>query len=374
MKTLYALSLLLLLVSFPTQAQEVIYQQDFNNTTTGLTSGFTSSTNSWATSRTAPVSNSAGASGASYLMATKKLNSLELKGISIDGFADVSVSWTGYRNTEKGFKAHPIKLYYKINTATSAGTEVEAGSLNENMYSSGWQIINNGNGIQLPSLGKNAYTLDLKWTVEVDDLYNKNAYYAMDDIMVKGTRNKTTPPTVKTISFRGQVQEGGVRLNWSKTLEKDNDKFVIERSLDGTKFSKIGEVKGSGNSLATVEYSYSDNAPVAGTNYYRLRQVDINGKESLSYVVALEVAAAKEPQAPIATVYPTVATESISISLNVTGSATISMLDATGTPVTTISNTMEHEVVLPVQGLKSGVYFVRVTDGQSQKTQRFIKQ
>ncbi len=364
MKTIYyALSLLLLFVSLATQAQEVIYHQDFNTTTTGLTSGFTSSTQSWTIHHTS-------SGNEAYLETTKAANTLELKGIPVDGLTDVMVSWTG-----RGFNASPIKLYYRINTLSATGPETEVSTLVENTHSNGWQYMNTGTGIQLPPAGKNAYTLDLKWTVAVDLSKSKNAYYAMDDLVVTGSRDKTIKPMpVKMLYFKGHVQEGGTKLNWSTALEKDNAKFVIERSQDGTKFSKIGEVKGSGNSLITMDYSYTDNKPAPGTNYYRLRQIDLDGKEALSYVVALEVTAVKPSSAPIATVYPTIATETISISLNTMGSATISILDAAGTPVKTLAHVSEQEVVLPVHAFKKGIYFVSVTDGESQKTQRFVKQ
>lgn len=373
MKSAYAFILVLLLAAFSAQAQETIYKQDFNKAGSGLPSGFTSRTNSWAVSQVSPVSNSAGASGASYLRTTASSNSLELNGILVDGFADVAVSWTGYRKTDRGIKTSPIRLFYKINTFTSTGAEQKAAPLNEAVSSSNWELINNGGGIQLPAIGEGAYTIDFKWTVETDPHHNKGAYYAIDDIVITGTRAQPISSLpVELAYFKAQAQGTAARLSWGTAMEQDNEKFVVEHSSNGRSFSKIGEVKGRGTSSTASSYSFTDTKPAPGVNYYRLRQVDFDGTEDFSKVVAVEAAASKA--APLATVYPTVASQEITISLNTVGNASVSVLDINGTSVASFAATAEREVVVPVRELKSGVYFVKVTDGQSQGTQRFIKQ
>ena len=76
-------------------------------------------------------------------------------------------------------------------------------------------------------------------------------------------------------------------LSFATALEQNNDYFSIERSTDGLRFSEIGRVQGAGNSLQTREYSYTDNTPLRGINYYRLKQVDYDGKYTFSPVVSL---------------------------------------------------------------------------------------
>lgn len=76
-------------------------------------------------------------------------------------------------------------------------------------------------------------------------------------------------------------------LSFATALEQNNDYFSIERSADGLRFSEIGRVQGAGNSLQTREYNYTDNTPLRGINYYRLKQVDYDGKYTFSPVVSL---------------------------------------------------------------------------------------
>ena len=76
-------------------------------------------------------------------------------------------------------------------------------------------------------------------------------------------------------------------LKWQTATEVNNSFFEIQRSSDAQKFEKMGEVKGVGNSSSLQNYSFTDINPIYGINYYRLRQVDINGKATISNVVSV---------------------------------------------------------------------------------------
>ena len=81
-------------------------------------------------------------------------------------------------------------------------------------------------------------------------------------------------------------------LSWSTSKEWENSHFDIERSLDGTKtFTKIGEVAGMGWTDEITEYSFEDDKlPLSGGNvFYRLKQVDFNGRFDYSDVTAIRV-------------------------------------------------------------------------------------
>jgi endoglucanase len=71
-------------------------------------------------------------------------------------------------------------------------------------------------------------------------------------------------------------------LNWQTAEEKDNQKFIIERSADGIHFTEIGKVMGNGNSSSLQNYGFSDLNALEKILYYRLVQVDLNGSKSYS--------------------------------------------------------------------------------------------
>jgi len=86
-------------------------------------------------------------------------------------------------------------------------------------------------------------------------------------------------------SFTAKFQHGDVQLQWSTAMEENNDYFSIERSQDGGHFNEIGQINGAGSSLEHSHYQFTDVNPLSGMAYYRLKQVDLNGDFSYSYII-----------------------------------------------------------------------------------------
>ncbi|MBL0097028.1 MAG: T9SS type A sorting domain-containing protein [Bacteroidetes bacterium] len=92
---------------------------------------------------------------------------------------------------------------------------------------------------------------------------------------------------VDWLFFDGKKLGGVVQLDWATAEEKDNSHFIVERTRDFIEVQQLGIVTGIGTSSATSSYDYIDENPFAGENYYRLRQVDINGVEELTGWIAV---------------------------------------------------------------------------------------
>lgn len=92
---------------------------------------------------------------------------------------------------------------------------------------------------------------------------------------------------VELISFTGEIRGKTHLLEWITASEMQNDYFDIERSSDAGFFESIGRVSGAGNSQVVNHYTFTDEQPLNGLNYYRLKQTDYNGKTTFSKVVAL---------------------------------------------------------------------------------------
>jgi uncharacterized repeat protein (TIGR01451 family) len=96
---------------------------------------------------------------------------------------------------------------------------------------------------------------------------------------------------VKLSAFNVSKENDNAVLRWVTQSEVKNDAFVIERSLDGISFSKIGTVKGNGTTSNISNYQFAD--PLSGLSakmvYYRLRIVDIDGKSGFSKIIALRL-------------------------------------------------------------------------------------
>ena len=95
---------------------------------------------------------------------------------------------------------------------------------------------------------------------------------------------KEVPVPVELVSFSGLVNNGILNLKWQTATEKNNRGFEIQRKI-GTNWESIGFVNGNGTSTETNKYSFSDNLSnltMAGSVFYRLRQVDYDGTATLS--------------------------------------------------------------------------------------------
>lgn len=101
----------------------------------------------------------------------------------------------------------------------------------------------------------------------------------------------STPATlpVKYTYFRSELIAGGVELKWATSYEFNNQKFVIEKSYDGRNYAEIGSIAGSEYSVSEKAYSFVDPTYQRGTSaYYRIRQVDIDGRFEYSKVVFVD--------------------------------------------------------------------------------------
>jgi hypothetical protein len=98
------------------------------------------------------------------------------------------------------------------------------------------------------------------------------------------------PNPVEFISFEAKtISENKAVLNWSTASETNNSHFEVERSLDARDFETIGRVTGKGTTEITQQYTYFDETPLRGLNYYRLKQVDYDGKFSHSIIRSVKI-------------------------------------------------------------------------------------
>jgi hypothetical protein len=106
------------------------------------------------------------------------------------------------------------------------------------------------------------------------------------------------------LSFTGKAMDKTNVLEWETAMETDNQGFDIERSTEGHTFEKIGFVAGKGTTNRAQTYTFEDNTPLS-RSYYRLRQRDLDGKETFSKVLSIT------QQGKGLKVYPTLVTNGI---------------------------------------------------------------
>jgi hypothetical protein len=177
------------------------------------------------------------------------------------------------------------------------------------------------------------------------------------------------PLPVNLLQFTGWKNGNANQLNWSTSSEENNDYFIVERSSDGITFTEIGRVDGSGNSASIQQYNYEDLRPLSGTNYYRLQQVDFDGKASYSNIVLLD----NGSTAATMDIYPNPNNGSfdIRISSEMTDSYVLETMDIHGKIVYSTTGDQAYET-FQVSNLSSGVYVVRLSSGNQVITKKLV--
>ncbi|MBL7816209.1 MAG: T9SS type A sorting domain-containing protein [Saprospiraceae bacterium] len=193
-------------------------------------------------------------------------------------------------------------------------------------------------------------------------------------VTIDGIRVATdwgTAIPVELVSFKAQKQNQTTKLEWQTATELNNNYYDIERSMDGKAFEKIGDISGYGNSSLMRTYSFVDEKPNNGINYYRLRQVDFDGTATLSKTVSVDFSKNLDVK-----VYPNIVKEQLTFEINGDGSAAdLSIVNMLGQVVKQQNlKSTEGVISLNVNNLANGQYILKVTTKSGQMSQRFEKQ
>ncbi|HEX7904036.1 MAG TPA: T9SS type A sorting domain-containing protein [Chitinophagaceae bacterium] len=184
---------------------------------------------------------------------------------------------------------------------------------------------------------------------------------------------------VKMKSFTAQLNNNKVDLKWITSTEINASHFVIERSYDGSNFSDIATVFAFGNTTEEKSYQFTDNnfASDKIVVYYRLRQVDADGKQDYSSTRMIRIGKQNETAVTILT-YPNPVTSEIRITIpgNWQGKkATYEVVNVNGQTAarTEVANASQTET-LNTSSLVPGFYLLRVTCDNVTAIQKIIKQ
>lgn len=202
---------------------------------------------------------------------------------------------------------------------------------------------------------------------------NYGNVFGIDDITI----NANFPLPVSLTAFSGTREGLKNILNWNTASEVNNKGFELQRSVNGKDFSAITFVDSKSTNGTGASYSYVDEKPFAGSNYYRLRQLDKDGKATLSNVVVLKSAQIK---AEISRVFPNPVQDKLNIVLNSVGveKITISITDLAGKTIASKSiETVngDNNISFNTSSLASGTYLIKVNSSSNSElaTQKFVK-
>lgn len=246
--------------------------------------------------------------------------------------------------------------------------------LSGNVYSFNWSVYSSacGTALQTGTLanlnitgltaGQN-YVLCYNWTSACD----------MDTIWPYLYSNSPLP--VELISFEGNRRGKKVLLQWQTASEKNSSHFIVERTADGEKFTDIAKVPAAGNSSVLLSYEAYDESPLNGKNFYRLREVDVNGDEQYSKLVGVNFS--NESTSFNIHPNPTKQNDFQIIYHSLTsGNADLSVYDVAGRKIyNTGFFVSENEITnqkVSIPDLKEGLYYIRINNGSEIVSQKLI--
>lgn len=168
-------------------------------------------------------------------------------------------------------------------------------------------------------------------------------------------------------------------LNWSTASEVNNSHFEIEKSEDGIEFNKIGSIEGSGTSLEENHYMFRDSEVTNGISYYRLKQVDFDGKFKYSEIKS--VSNTVSGYFEVVNVYPVPSSQILTVEISAGTDEVIhyTIMDTYGRKIK--SNQKKslkgtNEIELNVDEFSPGIYNMVLKNENSthQETIKFIVQ
>jgi uncharacterized repeat protein (TIGR01451 family) len=243
------------------------------------------------------------------------------------------------------------------------------------------------NGIGLPDSNSNepashgyiVYRVKLKKTLAAGNVINNTAGIYFDyNAPVQTNTEKTVVQNLvlplQLLSFTAQRNNETNLLKWSTADEINTDHFEIQRSSNGKDFSAIGYIQSLNNGKITNNYQYTDNSPLKGVNFYRLKMVDKDGKYTYSLVRSINNASSFD-----VTVYPNPVKNNLVLDFisEKNLDMQLQIINAEGKillyrKIEVVEG--ESKQTINASALSAGNYFIKLISSEGETALRFIKQ
>lgn len=181
---------------------------------------------------------------------------------------------------------------------------------------------------------------------------------------------------IELLSFDGYSEQHHNVLQWTTASEINNEKFIIEKSLDGVYFFEIGTIEGAGNSTTNIDYNFFDhNISNQTKGFYRIKQVDYNGDFTYSRVITINRNFGSFELEVIPN--PTEGEFNLTIVTWHAEIVDIEIIDYSGRTIFKRSSAIEKgktSLPLDITELYSGIYLIKVTNDTGKTSfQKIIK-
>lgn len=191
-------------------------------------------------------------------------------------------------------------------------------------------------------------------------------------LQINGSMSGVLPATL--LQFGAAPIDNGFALRWTTATEVNTSHWNVLRSSDGSRFQQIARLEAAGNSSSTKTYLHNDVQVPAGKLYYQLVQVDKDGRETHSKIIAVSD---KRSRTALTIQAQTNAQLWVEIASAESKKATLLLTNALGQPLQTIPITLingVNNVQVPLMQLSKGLHMLTLySSGAAQQSIRFVK-
>ena len=292
--------------------------------------------------------------------------------------------------TDNALLTTPLKLMSGSQIVVGNGSATSTAKLNINgpmldIFDNSSITVANSNNAYYDWLGYDYYTTTAATTPTYHNTLNNqlncgsgssngcalNAAFGPSTLSSGGLIPGNTLPVVLDDFTATLSTEKTVALSWNTGLEVNSAHFTIERSADGENWSAIGTVRAQGNSAIRTDYSFTDEQPLAGSDFYRLQMVDVDNSFTYSEVKVVRTSSLAQ-----ISFFPNPARDFVNVSLGTSGApgtATIRLISLSGQLMQQQTTTPGTAVSFRVSNYASGVYILSVVDAAgSQETREVL--
>lgn len=205
---------------------------------------------------------------------------------------------------------------------------------------------------------------------DMEDAITDYAITTSDHYPVIARFNLSATLPVKLSGFTATRKNDQVVLNWKTTQENNSKEFIVERSADGAYFTAIGKVKAAGNTAITTRYAFTDVQPLQGNNFYRLNQVDLDGRAELSAIVKVVMG-----KSFTFSIGPNPVTSTLTINIqNNNQPLTIQLTDLNGRLLKqrNLPAAVSQTVDFKVNNLPQGIYLLKISGTDGIRTEKIM--
>lgn len=282
---------------------------------------------------------------------------------SLTGNHSITLNWQSGSGSSRivvmkqgsALTALPVNLsVYPANSVFGSGSQLGAGEY----------VVYSGTGNQVTVTG---LTHSTTYHFRIFEFNGSDGPVYNTTNILSGSATTQAALPLKWVSFTVKESNGEAVLEWTTTNEHNTAYFVVERSVGDMKFIAIDSLQAKG-STGNNQYRFADKTKPAGTVYYRIRQVDADGKYEYSKLVRIDAAGTKKTLG----IYPNPVVDVCRISLpQGMQQANVFIYDMRGVQLRSMK--VQNGQYVNLGNLPAGTYSVVVRDGGAQISTQIIK-